>query len=165
MPSIEDSTRLVITTSKENWYGFEAMNDFVKKARKSRYKHSAILEFSGDIEVIEVMSNKIMKLTKSGPSEVMCHGLSFDHSKVQAQILSLPGCAPKARCQRCQVLFRFSVTPSVLQLERYPGYASDSEEYIGTNTGMDCAECFAHFYCKAAFGTGTRIEKVDSPLH
>ena len=153
---------LVIPALVAQWVGFQVMNRFAKEARRSRCAADPFQQYENDIAHIEKETSALKDifprktaifLKKTDISKLLSSPISFNHHDVTIRILECSGFGLKARCLRCQALFRYHVEEEVAELERryraYPGIAS-------VNLDLNCAETYAHFYCRACFGSGTR---------
>ncbi|KAF5578890.1 hypothetical protein FPANT_9816 [Fusarium pseudoanthophilum] len=139
-----------ISASADHWTHFEELNQFVWKLRNSRLNAiaKAVDGGEGDVRRIKVWSRNIPQRRKGEgknkptvASLVQNSRVYFSHLHDVATPLTCPSFQPKARCIRCQVLFRYEVPQNVKEKEK------DVPDDI--YTGFSCAEIHAHFFCRA----------------
>ena len=137
------------------------MNRFAKEARRSRRDADPFQKYENDIAHIEKETSALKDIfpaktdifrEKTDISKLLSSPISFKHDDVTIRILECPGFGLKARCLRCQALFGYHVEEEVAELEER--YRADPED-ASVNLDLNCAESYAHFYCRACFGSGT----------
>ncbi|KAH7166714.1 hypothetical protein DER46DRAFT_659349 [Fusarium sp. MPI-SDFR-AT-0072] len=142
--------------SADHWAGFKKLHDFVKKLRNSR--HDAITKAvdrgkneAYDIQEWSEVLWRRRKDKKNKKNETVA-GLAqnplgyFSHLHDVATPVECPSFQPKARCTRCQALFRYAVPDNVKEKEKA------MPEVLFR--GFTCAETYAHFFCRALEGQG-----------
>ena len=129
------------------------MSNFFKNARSSRRNASP---FRQDEDVARIIQKSDeLKKKHSLPlgncsSDSSTLRESFNHEDIYVRPLRCPALSLTPRCLRCQTLFNFSIEEDLSRIEA---------EYRQTpgatvNVNLNCAETFAHFYCKAYFNSG-----------
>ncbi|KAF5965136.1 hypothetical protein FBULB1_12403 [Fusarium bulbicola] len=146
-----------ISASADYWSGFKKLHEFVLKLRHSRRNDitKAVKGGSKDVKCIKKCSDVVQRRFESIPEKnekikELANLIEnppgyFSHLHDVATPFECPSFQPKARCMRCQVLFRYEVPDNVKEKER-----NASQIYLG----FTCAETYAHFYCRALEGRG-----------
>ncbi|KAF5627421.1 hypothetical protein F52700_8346 [Fusarium sp. NRRL 52700] len=141
-----------ISTSADHWPFFEKLDQFVLNLRRSR-RNAIITAVKGgkkDARYIKEWSEALQSRHKGNKEnnqkmEPLASLIEnppgyFSHLHDVATPFECPSFWPRARCFRCQVLFRYEVPDNVKVQERN---VSD------INLGLTCAETYAHFFCRA----------------
>ncbi|KAK0659193.1 hypothetical protein QBC41DRAFT_341396 [Cercophora samala] len=172
----------VITTSKDHWYDFTSLWAAADAARVQRQASPPIVlpgggghpamnivglsngvyqEFSNaEADVARVLSDNAAEIIRAGTVTFWQNQPGAprfaNHANERCLPLTVPDFAVKARCLRCQALFRYNVNHADA-----PGLVAAEGAWRGNrrlgvavlcNGGWDCAETLAHFYCVAANG-------------
>ncbi|KAK3985314.1 hypothetical protein QBC44DRAFT_345376 [Cladorrhinum sp. PSN332] len=171
--------RFVITTSKDHWYFFTSLHDMSKDSRSLRQTAPPVVGNGGgapafnvpaisdqafqhletfEDDVADVSSNEATENIRRNAirswQALLPAPRYAAHDGEFCVPLTCPDFTVKARCLRCQAMFRYDVThPDAAGLEQA------ERDWRGSrlltfdrlcNKGWDCAETLAHFYCAAA---------------
>ncbi|KAK4653907.1 hypothetical protein QC762_510640 [Podospora pseudocomata] len=168
----------VITTSKDNWYDFTSLWAATDAARVQRqtcppivlpggggqpafnvigWSNAVFHEFSNaEADVARILSDNAAEIIRSNTITVWQNQAArfANHANERCLPMTVPDFAVKARCLRCQALFRYNVNhPDALGLVGAEA-AWRGNRRLGVavlcNGDWDCAETLAHFYCVAA---------------
>ena len=135
------------------------MTEFFKGARNSRRNAKPFTSHPKDSAYIPMQTRLLQFLYKNYrmKPELFAGTPAFDHGKVTLRPLTCPAFKYESRCIRCQFLFHFCIEAEFQSIEI--GNRSRGDGHV--NAEFNCAETYAHFYCKEIFGSG----ELDSPKH
>ncbi|EWG41390.1 hypothetical protein FVEG_03520 [Fusarium verticillioides 7600] len=143
----------IISTSADHWRLFGKLNDFVLNLRHSRRKGitNAVHGGGKDAKLVKEWSEALEsrrkrseeKNQKMEPLASLIENPPgyFSHLHDVATPFEYPSFELKARCTRCQVLFRYEVPDNVKVKEKVESHK--------IHLGFTCAETYAHFFCRA----------------
>ncbi|VBB80925.1 Putative protein of unknown function [Podospora comata] len=172
----------VITTSKDNWFHFTSLWAAANYARAQRQTLPPIVLLGGggqpafnvvgrsdavyqefydaEEDVARIQSDNAADIIRSGTITFWQNQAArfANHANERCLPMTVPDFAVKARCLRCQALFRYNVNHADA-----PGLVGAEADWRGNrrlgiavlcNKDWDCAETLAHFYCVAANAVG-----------
>lgn len=149
----------VASTNPENqqWDTYTSLSAFFRTARNERRMADPFKSHSKDIFYIENQTRSLQYLYKNyaTKSELFDNTPAYDHGNVILRPLTSPTFEYKSRCLRCQFLFLFNIEDKFKRFEI--GNRTNGDGRV--NASMNCAETYAHFYCKYGFGSG----ELESP--
>ncbi|KAK0716564.1 hypothetical protein B0T21DRAFT_375121 [Apiosordaria backusii] len=172
----------VVITSKDHWYDFTSLYDVANAGRVQRHGSPPVILpgaggqpafnviglsngvyqefFNAEAAVARVLSDNAAEIIRAGSItfwQNQAGGPHFvNHANERCLPMTVPDFAVKARCLRCQALFRYNANHADA-----PGLPAAEAAWRGDrrlgvavlcNKDWSCAETLAHFYCVAANG-------------
>ncbi|KAK4195615.1 hypothetical protein QBC40DRAFT_315727 [Triangularia verruculosa] len=165
----------VITTSKDQWFHFTSVWASVDAGRVQRQtsppivlggalqpafnviglSNTVLQDFNAaQADVNRVLSDNATEVIRSQVATLWQNQPArfANHANEMALPMTVPDFAAKARCLRCQALFRYNVNHDPGLVAADTAWRGNRRKAVGKlcNTDWDCAETYAHFYCVAA---------------
>jgi hypothetical protein len=156
-----NTTEIVITTSRDFWEGYGRVHAWVNTNRLTlsrlgwranprdnlnvRIQSTQIRTAFANIPNLANLTAANRLIARQGVKN-QANWVTANHGAELAKPMSCPLFQDKARCLRCQTLFRYNVLANVAALENNLLAAAGAH----SRTGLFCAETIAHYCCTDA---------------